>query len=144
MIRKRVRDYVEYQPTREEVKEEPSDVCSEGPHYQSLMDKFEADTKIREKEGMGVRLPLSNFSDNTESQVLKKKVHKLTPKKQPSVDKATACSEHDRKIKREGVVSYPTVGELEDKNNYMFYQVFSALTDGYVNEEMEGDRPLNN
>lgn len=63
-------------------------------------------------------------------------LNKLKKDKQ-NVDAATECTEIEKRQakKRNDVIEYPTSKDMDDKNNYMFLQVFSAMTDCYIQEE---------
>ena len=52
----------------------------------------------------------------------------------------TKCSDYEAKmqykLEKEGIIMHPDSQDLEDKNNYIFLQVFSSLTDCYIEEEI--------
>lgn len=130
MIKQRVKKFIESEDFESESEKAdkapflrlPSEIESDFKDYSSLQDKFEADAKVREKEGLGVRLPVSNMSDYTEGKALMGKHKKLeTVKEEPNFENQTAASEPVGKKTQEGVIEYPTACELEDKHNYMFY-----------------------
>ena len=80
-----------------EIKENNSAIDS--ADFVTIKDRFEQDTKIRKLEGKGVRLPLSEDSENT----VKPKALKLLEEK----DTLTACTEYEKKFDkkhRSGVI----------------------------------------
>jgi hypothetical protein len=105
-----------------------------GDDYISLKDKFEAE----KLEGKGVRLPMSEDSDSFLT-VSKPKLSGVLEDK----ESLTACTEYERKFDsrhRSGIVQHPTPKDMRNKSDSMFLQVFSAMTDNYIQEEIEAEQ----
>lgn len=98
-----------------------------------------------EQEGKGVRLPISGMSD-TDSHMtgVKPKLNqKLELVEEKSFDAFTACSEYEKKLKKKEAqreIIYPTANDMKDQNDFMFFQVFGALTDKYIEEEVDDEQ----
>ena len=135
MIRKRVQDYIEEPDDDSEL----SEVAFDGEILKDPITPADDSDLIQPNEGMGVRLDKRDNTGFADPDLLKHKVDKKAMMRHKTKDDRTTASSDKQRIREKGIVDYPTVDELEDKNNYMFYQVFSALTDGYVNEEMESN-----
>ena len=114
--------------------------------YDTLQDRFEAESQIRENEGKGVRLALSNVSDGDISchTVNKKKKASLPKKKQlEKIEEFETCTDFGLKQQineNEGQIIYPTAEDMANKQDNIFFQMFSAYTENYVKEEDEKEQ----
>jgi len=122
----------------EKLIEDGDSITSE--QYSTLNEKLEAEKRIREREGKGVRLPgHSGLSDDESLMTIKKP--KLEPiVEERSIDAFTACSEYEKKMreqKKDKQIKYPNETDMNDRNDYMFFKVFSAMTEGYIKEEVD-------
>ena len=72
--------------------------------YSSLLEKYEADRKARDKEGKGVRLAFSHISDGTESALKSNFSYK-------GKSEITKCSDYEAKraykLEKEGIIMHP-------------------------------------
>lgn len=79
------------------------------------------------------------MSDNESLMTIKKpKLEKIAEEK--SIDAFTACSEYEKKMlerKKDKQIKYPNESDMVDRNDYMFFKVFSAMTEGYIKEEVD-------
>ena len=111
--------------------------------YDTLQDRFEAESQFREKEGKGVRLALSNASDGEISCMTVNKKHKASLPKQRQLEKIeehSTCTDYGLKKQiqeSEGRIIYPTAEDMANKQDNIFFQMFSAYTENYVQEEEE-------
>lgn len=105
----------------------------EEPVYDTLKDRFDAETQIRENEGKGVRLALSNESVQGNGNHQQTRARKREPYTQLS-----NCSDYGLKKslnESQGKIIYPTPEDMANKQDNIFFQMFTAYTEKYVKEE---------
>ena len=105
----------------------------EEPVYDTLKDRFDAETQIRENEGKGVRLALSNESVQGNGN------HQQTrARKRELYTQFSNCSVYGLKKslnESQGKIIYPTPEDMANKQDNIFFQMFTAYTEKYVKEE---------
>ena len=105
----------------------------EEPVYDTLKDRFDAETQIRENEGKGVRLALSNESVQGNGN------HQQTrARKRELYTQFSNCSDYGLKKslnESQGKIIYPTPVDMANKQDNIFFQMFTAYTEKYVKEE---------